>query len=148
MYIGTNTQGLLKSTDWGYNWSSTALPAQIIGVVALDPTNHNLVLASGANGLFRSPNGGTSWTTPLPLDNSYGTAIVFDPANPGTVYASFYYNGVYTSNDGGQTWSSTNVGLPTININALAVDSADGIVYAGTDGSGIYVSYDGGQTWN
>jgi photosystem II stability/assembly factor-like uncharacterized protein len=148
IYIGTNTQGLLKSTDWGYNWFSTSLPPQLIGVVALDPGNHDVAFAAGANDLFKSTNDGQLWRAVLSLGTSYGTAIVFDTANPGTMYASFYYNGVYASNDGGETWYSANTGLPTVNINAMVVDSQNGIVYAGTDGSGIYVSYDGGQTWN
>ena len=144
MYIATNTHGLMKSIDGGYSWNRTAV-SQISTVVAIDPTDHQAVLGSGFNSLMKSTDGGATWRTTL--DVPYGSAIVFDAANPGTVYASFDYNGIYASSDGGETWSPTNANLPTLMINTLAIDSADGILYAGTEGSGIFVSYDGGQTW-
>ena len=144
MYIATNTHGLMKSIDGGYTWNRTAV-SQISTVVAIGPGDPQVVLASGFNGLVKSTDGGAAWRTTL--DVPYGSAIVFDAANPGTVYASFGYNGVYVSNDGGETWSPANAGLPTLQINALAIDSDNGILYAGTEGAGIFVSYDGGQIW-
>ena len=145
MYIGTNTHGLMKSTDRGYNWDFTSA-GQITTVVAIDPSDHNVVFGSGFTALMKSTNAGATWRTVLPVE--YGSAVVFDTVNLGAVYASFSYDGVYVSGDDGESWSSANVGLPTVQINTLAIDSADGIVYAGTEGYGIYVSYDGGQTWN
>jgi photosystem II stability/assembly factor-like uncharacterized protein len=146
MYIGTNTQGVLKSSDWGINWATTAV-TQSTGVVALDPFNHNTVFAGSLNSIFKSDDAGASWREVLALDGAYTTALAFDTANPGTIYASFFYQSVYVTNDGGESWSPSGEGLPTFNINDLAVDSQNGIVYAATGTSGIFVSYDGGQTW-
>ena len=144
MYIGTNTRGLMKSTNRGYSWYST--PArQITTVVAIDPADPAVVFGSGFQGLMKSTDAGASWRTVLAVE--YGSAVVFDTANPGTVYASFSYAGVYASSDGGESWSAANVGLPMLRINTLAIDSDNGILYAGTNGAGIYLSYDGAQNW-
>jgi len=145
MYIGTNTRGLMKSTDRGFNWSNTA-STQITTVVVIDPFDHNVVYGLGFISVMKSTDGGATWRTVL--DVPYAAAVAFDTSNPGTMYSGFYYNGVYASSDDGETWSEANAGLPTMEIRSLAVDPDDGIVYAGTEGFGIYVSYDGGQSWN
>jgi photosystem II stability/assembly factor-like uncharacterized protein len=147
MYIGTNTQGLLKSTDSGFNWVSTNLPGYIVGAVALDPSNHNVVFATAGDSVYKSISGGDSWSEVLHVSPGDGTAIVFDTSNPGTMYVSFYYAGVYMSPDGGANWFNVGGGLPTITATSLAFDSQNGILYAGLDGAGIWKSTDGGSTW-
>jgi len=151
IYIGTNRDGVLKSTSSGSSWFSTNLPDWIVGALAMDPRNHNTIFAStGVGGIahiFKSTNGGSSWTQVLEIDPGGGTSIVFDSANPDTMYAGFYYGGVYKSTDGGNSWSASSTGLLNPNVTSMGVDAVNGIVYAATYGNGIFVSYDGGQTW-
>ena len=60
-----------------------------------------------AGGVFKSTDGGTSWTA-TELTRSID-AFVFDPTTPGTVYAAGA--GVFKSTNGGGGWSASNTGL-------------------------------------
>lgn len=127
MFIGTDTDGLKEPTDRGASWNRTV--------------DHENVFGSVVNGLFRSTDGGATRRPVLNLDNSYGTAILFDLCNPGDMYSSFSYTtavrlGRRSTTDFRLSMSSRWPSIP------------NGILYAGTEVAGIRVSYDGGQSWN
>src|SRR6185436_8226535 len=95
-------------------------------------------------GLFKSTNGGNSWTR---LNNFPNVAftIAIDPTAPATLYAG---GGVmYKSIDGGTNWSSSSTGLPTIGLRTLAIDPTNtATIYCGTN-SGLFKSIDSGASW-
>lgn len=76
----------------------------------INPFNSNqLLYGSQYNGLFRSNDGGVSWSalSSLPVNTTGGIVwIQYDKNTSGRVYASVKGYGVYRSNDGGTTWSS------------------------------------------
>src|SRR3989440_7110044 len=124
--------GIYKSTDGGQTWTHLGLSdGQQIGAIIVDPRDPNRVFVAvlgqpyGPNeerGVFRSTDGGQTWEKVLYKDeNVGGVDVVFDPANPQTVFAVLWAarqapweigssstlsagNGLYKSTDGGATW--------------------------------------------
>jgi photosystem II stability/assembly factor-like uncharacterized protein len=85
-------------------------------------------------------------------DRGYGSvsALVVDPRDSQTVYATRVCVGVFKSTDGGHRWSPANAGLePRCQwASALALDpSAPQNVYATSSGRGVFKSLDGGAHW-
>ncbi|MDQ1639548.1 MAG: hypothetical protein QOF62_2887 [Pyrinomonadaceae bacterium] len=174
--------GVYKSTDAGQTWSYLGLhDTRQIGRILIDPKNPNIVLVAalghgfGPNterGVFRSTDGGKSWTRVLYKDENTGAIdLAFDPDNSRTVYASLWNvhrvawsayapvtgpgGGLYKSTDGGENWKQiTGAGFPTGKLGRIGIDVPAGqhgkrvyaLVDAG-DESGLYVSEDAGQSW-
>ncbi|MGE0711503.1 MAG: IPT/TIG domain-containing protein [Planctomycetota bacterium] len=156
--------GVYKSVDGGANWAaaSTGLPADAtVRTFAIDPSNSQVLYAchttsqqgtpTTGQGLYKSTNGGASWTAlgggVAGVDN--WIKIVIDPAAPATVYAATEGGvGLYKSTDAGATWSAANTGLPaTPKVYALAVHPSNGTLYAGVDTGGIFKSTNGAASW-
>ena len=128
--------------------------------IAYHPTNPNiLLLGSASGGLWRSVNGGQSWTSNTDgLENLGFSDIVFSESNPNIVYAATgdrdggdtYSVGILKSFDGGLSWQTTGL---TFTQNAkrkiyklLVHPSNDSIVYMAST-TGFRISVDGGMTW-
>src|SRR5437868_3447021 len=188
VYVGTgeaairgNTTygtGVYKSVDAGKNWKNIGLrDTRQIGALIVHPNNPDIVLvaalghAFGPNqerGIFRTSDGGKTWTKVLSKDeNTGGIDVVFDPHNPNIVFASLWQarrqpwffssggpgSGLYKSEDNGVTWKQlTGNGLPEgiLGKIGIAVSGADSNrVYAIIEAKegGIYRSEDGGEKW-
>ncbi len=148
-----------------------------VTALAVDPTDPLTVYLGGAaGGLWRTSDGGTTWTplTDVQASLSVGS-ITIDPSNHSTVYVgtgednfsgdSYYGAGILKTTDGGNTWShyagpfsgpSASCGAcGGSRISSIAVDPGNSqILIAGvtTYGggaalNGIFRSTDGGQTW-
>jgi photosystem II stability/assembly factor-like uncharacterized protein len=129
--------GVYKSTDGGGKWTSMGLAeSHDIPAIAVDPRNADVVWVAalghlwGRNkerGVYKTTDGGKTWTAVLQLGDSVGAAdLVLDPANPDVAYASMYMRlrtpwsftsggpvgGIYKTTDGGKSWAKLNTGLP------------------------------------
>ena len=188
IYVGTGEaaprgnmtygDGVYKSVDGGKSWSHIGLrDTRQIGALIVDPNNPDIVLvaalghAFGPNterGVFRSTDGGKSWSKALYKDENTGAIDVsFDPHDARIVYAALWQarrqpwnfssggpgSGLYRSADGGVSWKQlTGNGLPSgilgrIHVSVSGADSKR--VYAmieAVDG-GLYRSDDGGTHW-
>jgi len=93
--------GIYRSSDGGVSWSHRGLTdAQQIPELAVDPGDPNRVFAavlghpygpSSERGIYRSLDGGASWERVLYRDeNTGGSAVAIDPAEPQTVYAALW----------------------------------------------------------
>ncbi|TAK13116.1 MAG: glycoside hydrolase [Acidobacteria bacterium] len=171
--------GVYKSTDGGQTWAHLGLDdTQHIGRVAIDPKNPDIVFVAAIGhfygphkdrGVFRSKDGGKTWTKVLFTDENTGAVdVVIDPANPLVVYASlwntrrppwFIYaptngpgGGIWKSIDGGTKWTQLTKGLPAEGFgrSGLAIaPSNPKRVYAVIDAKegGLYRTDDAGATW-
>src|SRR6266571_8352101 len=93
--------GVYRSLDGGRTWKSSGLSdTRHIGRVVIHPANPDVVYVAavghlwGSNaerGVFKTANGGVTWTQVLPIDEHTGaTDLVIDPQDPETVYAAAY----------------------------------------------------------
>jgi hypothetical protein len=130
--------GIYKSTDAGETWRHLGLrDGQQISGIAIDPHDPNRVFAAvlghpyGPNeerGVFRSIDGGATWSKVLFKDENTGARdVMFDPSNPRKVYVVLWAarqypwessangpgSGIFVSVDGGSNWRQLILGLPT-----------------------------------
>src|SRR5437879_6775017 len=93
--------GIFKSIDAGKTWKNVGLKdSRQVGALIVDPKNADVVLvaalghAFGPNqerGIFRTADGGKTWTRVLSKDeNTGGIDVVFDPNNSNIVFASLW----------------------------------------------------------
>ena len=145
-----NGRGIFKSTDGGASWRNVSGPTfvkQGIQAVIVDPDNPARAWISVGNfghpgqdsGLFRTTNGGTSWTK---LDDPSAPAsaesLAVDPTNGNIIYAGGFGQ-IWKSINGGNTWTDFSTGLPSWNVYTIAVDPrANNTLYAGIQVSGLY----------
>ena len=179
--------GIYKSTDAGKTWTHLGLrDGQQIPALAVDPRDPNRVFAAvlghpyGPNeerGVFRSTDGGATWTKILYKDQDTGASdIEMDPSNPDVLYASLWQlrlgpwedggelqgtgGGLFKSTDGGNTWKQLTNGLPKNLVQiyvAIAPSNPSRLYatvgttspgdYASAAGLGVYRSDDAGATW-
>ncbi len=171
--------GVWKSTDAGKTWHYMGLgDTRQIEKVIVNPTNPDIVYVGafghifGPNaerGVFKSTDGGKTWNKILFRNDSTGVAdLIMDPADPNTLYASFWQayrlpwtfssggagSTLYKTTDGGDHWTELkgNPGLPAgiWGNSGLAISAANpNIIWAlieAKDG-GLYKSSDAGATW-
>lgn len=111
--------GIRKSVDGGATWQLLPMDQAPGGFsVSLSPHTAGVVYAGTSLGLFKSTNGGSSWTF---VRSGFGR-VVFDPSSSSTVYLLSGSEGVLKSTNNGQTWTAMNKGLQLPVALAMAVD--------------------------
>ncbi len=172
LYVGTGEPnnrnsspwgaGVFKSIDGGDNWTFVGLKeTRHISRVIVHPTNPDLVYVAamghlwGTNeerGVFKTTDGGRSWSKVLYLDEKTGvTDLAMDPVDPEILYAVGHERtrdkfdagdpvdqwgpkaGIYITKDGGGSWTKAEKGLPTVEMGRTGIDasrSTPGVVYA------------------
>jgi len=125
LFVGAASGGVWKSDDNGTRYRPVfdEQPVQSIGAIAIDPKNSkNVWVGTGeswtrnsvsiGDGIYKSTDGGETWSH-AGLDKSERiSAIVVDPRNSNTVYAAVPgplwsdspERGLYKTTDGGKTW--------------------------------------------
>ncbi len=189
IYVGTGESapredvsfgdGVWKSTDAGRTWTHVGLTdTRHIARIVIDPRNPDIVLVAalghvyGPNeerGVFRSTDGGSTWTKVLYKNATSGAIeLVADPDRPLTMFAALWEmqrqpwhmssggpgSGLYKSIDGGVTWTPvTGPGLPQTVLGKMGLAIAPGTggrrIYAliEAEHGGLFRSDDGGSTW-
>jgi len=135
-------------------WNDLGLYGGQINTIAIDPVNPNTMFVGSWNGdgLFRSINGGATWSTVEGFRNDDVMSISFDPGNHRTVWMA-EWSRIYKSEDGGLTWR--NWFLSDRYFKSLAIDPLNSnTIYFGTTGPGgsdddglVYKTTDEGETW-
>jgi photosystem II stability/assembly factor-like uncharacterized protein len=130
------------SQDGGKTWSLVpGLATLPVGALAADPAAPNVLLAGADLSIYRTEDGGQTWTAVA--QTAWVNDLAFDPSDDQIAYAAVQSEGIFKTTDNGRSWVNVDVG----DRQAVAVDPADGDhVYAGSD-KGAYVSSDGGARW-
>jgi photosystem II stability/assembly factor-like uncharacterized protein len=148
----TSGGGIYITPDQAATWTAgnSGLANSFAQAIAIDPNATARVYAGTANGIYRSTNGGTSWTaaTVQPTTADIRALAIDSSATPATtIYSGSYGGGVFKSLNSGVNWAATTA-LPDQNVTALIIDAANTNLYAGTDGGGVFKSSNGGTTWS
>ncbi|QXD15861.1 glycosyl hydrolase [Rhodocaloribacter litoris] len=156
---GGEGSALWKSTDGGDTWTEltgkqNGLPEGTLGIigVTVSPANPNRVWAiveAQEGGVFRSDDGGETWTRINDDRNLrqrawYYTRIYADPKNADQVYVLNVQ--FWRSKDGGRTYQSIDTPHGDHHDLWINPDHPDYMVI-GDDG-GAQVTFDGGRTWS
>lgn len=124
--------------------ATAALPAGAASItdVAMDPDNDQLVYAIDDNQVFRSADGGGSWTDitgNLPSISSFDfRTIEFVPGTSGDQVMLGTRSGVYAAASNSNIWSLWGSGLPNVLVFDLRYVSSNQTLYAGTLGRGVW----------
>lgn len=183
-YIGVCNGGVWKTTDYGVTWKPVfdGQPTQSVGSLAVAPSDPNILYVGSGEGLhrpdlsvgdgiYRSRDGGTTWTHLGLRDGQQIPAILVDPRDPKTLlvgvlghpYGPNEERGVFRSTNGGETFTKVLYKDENTGAIALAGDPRNpDVVYAALwesregpwenglfkgPGSGLWKSLDGGKSW-
>ncbi|OYX79233.1 MAG: hypothetical protein B7Y82_03145 [Sphingomonadales bacterium 32-65-25] len=171
-------RGIWKSVDGAKTWAFIGLrDVGQISTIRINPANPDEVfVASTGNpfaygkerGVYRTRDGGKTWTKILFVNETLGAADLEMAADdPKILYAAMWHGirrpwtitsgskdgGLYKSVDGGDTWTKLAGGLPNglfgranIGVSAAAPNRLYALIEA-KPGAGLYHSEDRGQTW-
>ncbi|MBT6031724.1 MAG: glycosyl hydrolase [Kordiimonadaceae bacterium] len=182
-YVAVASGGVWKTVNAGTTWSPIFDEQNVYstGDVTIDPSNSDIIwVGTGENnggrhiafgdGVYKSINGGKTWTN-MGLPNSEHVGdIVIHPDDSNTVWVSAQgplwskggQRGVYKTTDGGKTWTNTLEIDEWTGVGSLAIDPSNpDKLYAAAwqrqrsiaalmdtgPGSALYTSDDGGETW-
>ncbi len=146
--LDNETVPVYKSTDNGKTWNFLSVPFEPLQsqTIAVSPVNPNIVLFCDARNVFKSIDGGLTWTK---SETIYARKIKFSLADPNKVYASgFSY--LYKSSDIGEHWTA--ISNDTVRFCALDPHDANRILVPQlgdnpNDTPGLYQTLDDGVTW-
>lgn len=169
--------GVYKSTDAGKTWKKMGLElTRHISGIRIHPKNPDVVYVaaqgalhgpSAARGVYKSTDGGATWSRVLFVDENTGCAeLSMDVNNPRILYAAMWDHrrlpwemrsggpgsGLYKSTDEGKTWTKLTKGLPepmgkmSIAVSPAHSEKVYALVESDTekDMGGLFVSTDGG----
>jgi photosystem II stability/assembly factor-like uncharacterized protein len=190
VYVGTASGGVWKSVNGGTTFKPVfdRQPVQSIGAITIDPKNPKVIWVgtgepwvrnsvSIGDGVYKSVDGGETWTNVGLPASEHIANIVIDPTATNTVYvcapgklwSDSDERGVYKTTDGGKTWAKILQGAnASTGCSLMSMDPAHPqTIYAGMwdfrrkgwtfrsggdgpgapSGSGLFKSTDGGTTW-
>ena len=190
IYVGTGEtwtrnsvsygDGLYKSTDGGSNWKKLGFDkSERIANIIVNPKNSKEVYVavlgalwsdSDERGVFKSSDGGETWSKILYVDKKTGAAdMTIDPKDPSILYVSMWEfrrtawsfssggdnSALYKSTDAGKTWNKIHNGFPDGQLGRLAIavaPSDSNILYTVIEAEdpkrkGLYRSDDAGANW-
>jgi photosystem II stability/assembly factor-like uncharacterized protein len=182
-YFGAVAGGVWKTTDTGATWQPLTDHTLIssIGAIAVAPANRDIIYVGTGeaaprgditygDGVYKSTDGGKTWTSVGLQDTRQIGALIVDPKDPNIVLVAalghaFGPNadrGVFRTTDGGRNWTKVLFKDDQTGAIDVTFDPNDSrVVYAalwqarrlpwnfssGGPGSGLYRSSDGGVTW-
>jgi len=183
-YMAANNGGVWKSTDYGHVWRAIfdGQPTQSVGAIAVAPSNPDIIYVGSGEGLqrpdlsvgdgvYKSTDGGRTWSHMGLADAQQIASIVVDPRDANRVYVAVMGHpygpnaerGVFRSTDGGTRWEKVLYKDQDTGAMELAFDPKNArILYADLwsarlgpwengmfsgPGSGLFKSTDGGTTW-
>jgi photosystem II stability/assembly factor-like uncharacterized protein len=182
-YFGAVSGGVWKTVNGGTTWQPVfdKEPVSSIGAIAVSESDPNVIYVgtgeacirsniSYGDGVYKSVDGGKTWTNVGLKDTRHIGAIVVDPHDPnivfvaalGHAYGNNAERGVFRTTDGGKTWQKVLYKDDKTGAIDVVFDPGNShILFAalwqayrtpyslvsGGPGSGLYKSSDGGTTW-
>jgi len=127
----------------GTSWEQKTRPTTAtISSIAVAP-NGNIYVGVFNGYLYRSTNGGTSWTSVF-YTRTGNTICDMVISLAGAVYFVACSDGFYRPN--GNSWTNSTSGLSYNDVHSIKI-APNGTLYAGTNSEGVYRSTNNGATW-
>ncbi len=136
------------SQDGGNNWTPRNVPTvgDVVNI-AVNPDDAELVLVTtDAASVWRSTNGGISWSQTLTGSSFSSGALSYSPHVAGRVYVGSTQS-AYVSDDSGLTWSAFSQSLSSMDSALLEHPIYPDVFVTTVRGQGPIRSLDGGITW-
>jgi photosystem II stability/assembly factor-like uncharacterized protein len=178
--VGLSAAGVFRSDDGGASWApknvgvradflpeKEPLVGQCVHHMEMHPQRPDVLYQQNHCGVYRSDNGGDSWTDiSAGLPSRFGFPFATLPRDGNTIFVIPEESdqvrttangtlGIFRSRDCGASWQPLTEGLPQTNAYAnvmrmaMTVDSYESAgVYVGTQGGQILASRDGGDRWS
>ncbi len=182
-YLAHASSGLWKTMNRGISWQPLfdECGSYSLGCVTIDNSDPDVIwLGTGENisnrsvgfgdGIYKSLDGGNSWSNMGLYDSQHIAKILIDPRNSdvvfvaaeGPLWAPGGDRGVYKTIDGGRTWKAVLTISENTGVTSLAIDPGNpdilyassyqrrrhvGVLIGGGPESAIYKTSDGGETW-
>lgn len=183
IYVGFGAGNVWKTVNNGLTWTPVFehQPVFAIGDLAVAPSDPNVVwVGTGENllarssfagvGVFKSTDGGQTWSHMGLEETHHIGRVAVDPRNPDIVYVAALGHeyttnkerGLYKTTDGGRTWVKALYVSERAGVADVVLDPSDpDTVYASSEvhirrawnavgtgkGAGLFKSTDGGKTW-
>lgn len=153
--FGSQTVGLFQSLNEGASWTALhdgSWPSLVLHDIEVDPGNPNILyVASAGSGVFRSVDGGASWSFGIGGTGNLSVNEVHVVASGGfPIFTASSSAAVWQSTDG-VTFQASSGGMGALNVEGVAVNPLDANELAGAfqglNDGGVYSTTDGGQTW-
>lgn len=138
-----DSAGVIRSTDFGINWSDVSTGLPLRETDALIATGSNLFVSENDAGVYLSTDNGANWNvTAINVEYIHGFATIGN-----NLFAASKFNGVYISTDNGTSWNFINSGLTNTQTRSIFTDGTN--LFVGTyGGGGIFLSTNNGGTWS
>mgnify|MGYP002628489270 CR=1 FL=1 len=182
-YVATGSSGVWKTENSGTTWKPIfdREASYSTGCVTIDPNDNSIIwIGTGENvggrhvaygdGIYKSTNGGKSWTNMGLKKSEHISKIIVHPnnsdivwvASQGPLWSSGGERGLYKTIDGGKNWKKVLGGNEWTGVTELVIDPRNpNNLYAATwqrhrtvaalmgggPDSGLHRSIDGGETW-
>ena len=182
-FIAVGSGGVWRTTNSGVTWDPVFDDEKVYstGCVTIDPNQPATVwVGTGENvggrhisfgdGIYKSLDGGDSWTNMGLTGSEHISEIIVHPENSAVVYVASQgplwtsggQRGFYLTTDGGKSWTRTLGNDEWTGVTDIALDPKNpNVIYAATwdrhrtvaafmgggPGSGLHKSTDGGKTW-
>lgn len=149
-------RGLFESVNSGFNWEATGIRGQAVDSISVSPNfaeDHTIFAGSSVNGLFKSTDGGVTFSSITVAAGDPGVLpVLCSPAyaTDETVFTGTSYSGIFKSTNQGITWSLL-PGTSRLTPLSIAISpnfANDQTLFAGTLQQGLLVSTNGGATFS
>lgn len=183
IYVGFATGGVFKSDNAGTTFKPVfeEYGSASIGDIAIHPTNPNIVYvgtgeannrqtSTFGDGIYKTTDGGKTFTNIGLKETQTIARIVIDPKNPEVIYVASPGHlfgpspdrGIYKTTDGGKSWSKIKFIDDNTGFTDIVLDPSNTkVIYAasyqrrrsgccfngGGTGSAVWKSENGGQSW-
>jgi photosystem II stability/assembly factor-like uncharacterized protein len=140
--------GVYKSTDNGATWtaSNSGMGNLTVGMLALHPTDPNMIFAATSGGIYKSTDGGATWSRKSSNTNNYKD-IKIKPGDPTILYAT-EGGKFYRSANTGESWTQITSGVVSGSRMVIGVSPANAsyVYLLQTNGTfaGLLLSTDSG----
>jgi photosystem II stability/assembly factor-like uncharacterized protein len=163
VFAGTEGDGIYRSSDHGDSWAKTDVNNTLLAqeLVLTFCTTDNALFAGGANGIYKSTDGGATFQTTLngfpPNIGVFAWSLTVSGGNIVAAVTVLFspseaLDGIFYSPDNGGIWHQATLPINPTAVTAVASDGSS-LAYAGVFGQsssvkGLYKSTDAGVTWS